>query len=197
MSLGWSLGPILLCYVLGSINMSYLLTRYQKGIDIREIGSGNAGATNVSRVLGRGPALFTFFFDFLKGILAVTLAVFFHGNETLRILCGIAVVAGHNWPLFFQFRGGKGFATTLGLTLSLAPMEALIAAGASVGVILATRYISLGALVYALLFPIVWFVQAAPPLLPFGLYLVIPLLLVVRHRQNIRDLLSRRERKIF
>jgi glycerol-3-phosphate acyltransferase PlsY len=123
----WILLGIIISYLIGSIPTAYLFGRLLKGIDIRKFGSGNVGATNALRVLGKGPGLAVLCLDIFKGFIPVV----FLGNvlasrvpaiplEVLRILLGVGCIAGHNWTLFLKFKGGKGIATTLGVLIGLA-----------------------------------------------------------------------------
>lgn len=123
----WMLLGIAISYLIGSIPTAYIFCRLLKGVDVRSVGSGNVGATNASRVLGKGWGITVLALDILKGFLTV----FFFGNilplkgtylsdEQLRILLGLACISGHNWTIFLNFKGGKGMATTLGVLLGLA-----------------------------------------------------------------------------
>ena len=117
-----SIITIVVGYLLGSISFSYLFGKWFKGIDIRKHGSGNAGATNTLRVLGKGPAILVLLLDALKGVVAVLLGVWAAPGPDdiwIRVLCGLAAIVGHNWPVFFGFRGGKGIATTIGVMATL------------------------------------------------------------------------------
>lgn len=123
----WMLLGIAISYLIGSIPTAYIFCRLLKGVDVRSVGSGNVGATNASRVLGKGWGITVLALDILKGFLTVS----FFGNilplkgtylsdEQLRILLGLACISGHNWTIFLNFKGGKGMATTLGVLLGLA-----------------------------------------------------------------------------
>lgn len=188
--------PILLSYLLGSISFSYLLTRILKGVDIREYGSGNAGATNTLRVLGKGPGILVFVLDALKGMAAVWLGYRFGGgDQVIMMVCGIAAIAGHNWPVFLGFRGGKGIATTVGVTALLVFYAALVAGICAILFIAITRYVSLGSLVFASLIPVImWLMDYSDTLI--WLMLVITAMAILRHKQNIANLIRGNERKI-
>jgi glycerol-3-phosphate acyltransferase PlsY len=188
--------PILVSYLLGSISFSYLITRYLRGIDIREYGSGNAGATNTMRVLGKGPAALVGLLDALKGIAAVGVGYYVSdGDSTVMMVCGIAAIVGHNWPVFFGFRGGKGIATTAGVTAILVLAPGLIAGVIAILFIVITRYVSLGSLIFTSLVPIVMlFMDYSSALI--WLYLLITLMAIIRHKQNIINLYKGQERKI-
>ncbi len=144
---------IVLSYLLGSVSFSLLYGKL-KGIDIRQHGSGNAGATNTLRVLGKGPAILVLLLDVLKGIVAVLIGHWLGGNSSwLPGLCGIAAIAGHNWSVYFHFRGGKGIATAIGVLVSIALLPALYAGIIAILAIVITRYVSLGSLIFVILTP--------------------------------------------
>ncbi|WP_276351671.1 glycerol-3-phosphate 1-O-acyltransferase PlsY [Cohnella caldifontis] len=183
-------------YLLGSVSFSILMAKWLKKIDIRQHGSGNAGATNTLRVLGKGPALAVFLLDIAKGVVAVLLGLWLGDGEAwVPVVCGLAAIVGHNWPIFFHFKGGKGIATTIGALAVLAIGPAAIAGAAAILVIALTRYVSLGSIVFVVLLP---FLLAA-----FGFdssYLwgsaVIAVLAVYRHRRNIAKLIQGTENKL-
>jgi glycerol-3-phosphate acyltransferase PlsY len=190
--------PIVLAYLLGSISFSFLYGKLFKGIDIRKHGSGNAGATNTLRVIGVGPAIAVLLLDAGKGILAVWVGKWLTAGTDLSyipVLAGLAAIAGHNWPVFFQFRGGKGIATTIGVTATICIIPALIAGAVAILLIAATRYVSLGSLAFAVLTPIlVAFIDYSAPI--FWATLVIGLFALIRHRTNIVKLIKGKENKI-
>ncbi|GIO65256.1 glycerol-3-phosphate 1-O-acyltransferase PlsY [Paenibacillus sp. FSL M7-1455] len=191
---------IVLSYLLGSVSFSVVMAKLLKGIDIRQHGSGNAGATNTLRILGKGPAIAVLLLDVLKGIGAIWLGKWLGGgNEWIPALCGLAAIVGHNWPVYFRFRGGKGIATTIGIMATLCFFPALCAGIIAILLIVFTRYVSLGSLVFVALTPI--------SLLVFGLIqgfdwpifwssLVICLFAFWRHRSNIVKIVQGRENKI-
>ena len=122
----WDIPLILCAYLVGSVPFAYLITKAVRGIDIREVGSGNVGATNVGRALGRNWGILVFALDVLKGFLPALAALLSHGcrigESALPLgvaLAGFAAVAGHNWPVFLKFRGGKGMATSCGVFLAV------------------------------------------------------------------------------
>ncbi len=182
-------------YLLGSISPSYLLGKWLKGIDLRDHGSGNVGATNAFRVLGKAPGSLTLFLDVSKGFLSIyPLASFFEshfsipiGPSVYRILMGLAVISGHNWTLFLKFRGGKGVATSLGVFLALAPDATGIVFGIWCLTALLFRRVSLGSLAAALCAPLVLFWLHKPrALILFGLLLAF--VIFYTHRSNIRKI---------
>ncbi|MBO0912348.1 MAG: glycerol-3-phosphate 1-O-acyltransferase PlsY [Acidobacteria bacterium] len=190
------LASALIGYLLGSIPFGYLLVRWFHGADVRATGSGNIGATNVAR---RSPGLgvVTLLFDSLKGALAVWLArAFFPADRTAAFLAAFAAIAGHVFPVWLRFRGGKGVATGLGSFLLLAPKSLLVAIGIFIALVLAFRYVSLGSIVSAGSFPLVAFLlgeERRPR--PLVLLSCGVLLIIVKHRANIRRLLSGGEPK--
>jgi glycerol-3-phosphate acyltransferase PlsY len=183
-------------YLIGSISFSYLIGKKLAGIDIRKHGSGNAGATNTLRVLGKGPAILVLILDALKGIVSMGIASYISGgNAVIEAFAGIFAIIGHNWPVFFQFRGGKGIATTLGVALMLSPKAFLVSVILCVLVIAFTRYVSLGSLVLVTALPIFLLIFTGNLAL-FGVSLLITLFGFVRHYSNIRNLLTGKERKL-
>ena len=191
-------------YLLGSIPFGYLLVRIFRGEDVRQSGSGNIGATNVSR---KSPALgaVTLVLDALKGATAVVLAyvVADHmmaeppGPEQLALGALFAVV-GHIFPVWLKFRGGKGVATGLGAFLLLAPKAVLIAVAIFVAVVVISRYVSLGSIVAVAAFPfLAWLVgQFYVSHIGLALMAVTSLLIIARHHENIRRLLGGTENRL-
>jgi glycerol-3-phosphate acyltransferase PlsY len=187
---------VLISYLLGSVNFSYLAGKLLKGIDIRQHGSGNAGATNTLRILGKGPGISVFVLDILKGVFAVVLAVWFVPDSLfMKILCGIAVVAGHNWPIFFNFKGGKGIATTIGVMITICPIPVIFAGILAIIAIIFTRYVSLGSLIFAAALPFfVWWMHKPAEII--WVSLVIAIFAFYSHRTNIVKLLNGKENKL-
>jgi acyl phosphate:glycerol-3-phosphate acyltransferase len=184
-------------YLLGSIPFGYLLVRIFRGEDVRRSGSGNIGATNVSR---KSPALgaLTLLLDAAKGFFAVQFAVAFSGFSAAdprlhRVMAAASLLAivGHMFPLWLKFRGGKGVATALGAFLRFSPLAVLIAFIIFLVVVLVSRRISLGSVVTAAAFPVViWFLNISRDGLVLGTISVASFLIIARHHQNIRRLLS-------
>jgi glycerol-3-phosphate acyltransferase PlsY len=194
-------GIILFSYLLGSVSFSFLVGKILKGIDIRQHGSGNAGATNTLRVLGVGPGVAVLLLDVVKGIVAVLVARHFSDSELLSVLAGVAAISGHNWPIFFGFRGGKGIATTIGVTATLISLPALYAGIIGLLLIAVTRYVSLGSLVFTLLMPIFLFIPGTQGKYHDVAVVTFAIIICVfawyRHRSNIGKLLNGTENKIF
>ncbi|MCQ6558049.1 glycerol-3-phosphate 1-O-acyltransferase PlsY [Paenibacillus mendelii] len=186
---------ILISYLIGSISFSILIAKWVKGIDIRNHGSGNAGATNTLRILGKGPAIAVFLLDIAKGVAAVMIGSLLASDDWTPVLCGLAAIAGHNWPIWFGFKGGKGIATTVGVIMSLALVPALIAGVIAIISIVITRFVSLGSLIFAALTPVfIWLMDKSMPLLWASL--IICLFAFLRHRSNIVKLLQGNENKL-
>lgn len=191
----WIVG-IAASYLLGSVSFSILTAKWLKKIDIRQHGSGNAGATNTLRVLGKGPALAVFLLDIAKGIAAVLIGWWTGGGEDwIPVICGVAAIVGHNWPVFFRFKGGKGIATTIGVAALLVFLPAALAGVAAIAAIALTRFVSLGSLIFVVLLPvtIALFGYSAPYV--WGA-VAIALLGVIRHRKNIARLFKGTESKL-
>jgi glycerol-3-phosphate acyltransferase PlsY len=188
--------PILVSYLLGSITFSYVVGKWFKGIDIRQHGSGNAGATNTLRVLGVGPAILVLVLDLLKGVLAVWGGKWFAPDDLwVAVVCGLMVVAGHNWPIFFGFKGGKGIATTIGVTATLCFLPTLFAAIIAIVTIALTRYVSLGSLLFAVSLPILlWFMNYSLEI--FLASLAFAIFAIIRHKSNIVKLVHGQENKL-
>ncbi|MCS7462453.1 glycerol-3-phosphate 1-O-acyltransferase PlsY [Paenibacillus doosanensis] len=187
---------IIIAYLLGSISFSYLAGKLLKGIDIREHGSGNAGATNTLRILGVGPAVTVLILDALKGVAGVLIGRWLGGGDVLiEALCGLAAISGHNWPIYFGFRGGKGIATTIGVMITVAPMAVVYAGIVCILAIVLTRYVSLGSLLFTALLPLfIWFMQGPKEI--FWLSLFVFVFAWFRHRGNIVKLVKGQESKI-
>ncbi|TBL79766.1 glycerol-3-phosphate 1-O-acyltransferase PlsY [Paenibacillus thalictri] len=187
---------IIVGYLLGSISFSYLAGRLLKGIDIRNHGSGNAGATNTLRVLGKGPAVVVLLLDAVKGAAAVGIGYAISGGDPLiQVLCGLAAIAGHNWPVYFGFRGGKGIATTIGAMASLAFVPTLIAGIIAIVVIALTKYVSLGSLLLTAVLPFLLYFTGKPMEM-FWFSILLALFAFVRHRSNIVRLVQGNENKL-
>jgi glycerol-3-phosphate acyltransferase PlsY len=181
-------------YLLGNISSAYLFVRHVLHKDIRELGSGNAGATNVNRVLGVWAGLQVFVLDVFKGVLAVLVGGWLAGMSGAMI-SGLAVVAGHDWPVVLNFRGGKGMATMLGVLLILLPQAAWMALLLFVVVVAATRFVSLGSLVVCLMAAPVAVVMEQPLALVL-LFAALGLMGIFQHRANIGRLLKGTESRL-
>lgn len=181
-------------YLLGSTPAAYIVGKL-KGIDITQHGSGNVGATNAFRILGKGAGLVVLVFDCLKGVIGVLLAQHLVGDPWFVILAALVVVTGHNYSLFLKFKGGKGVATGAGIFLVLAPKTVLTAFIVFVIVVAVSKYVSLGSLITAATFPIIMTVIGEPfPVRVLGI--VVALFVIYRHIPNIKRLVAGKENKI-
>jgi acyl phosphate:glycerol-3-phosphate acyltransferase len=184
-------------YLLGSVPFGYLLVRLFRGEDVRNSGSGNIGATNVSR---KSPMLgvFTLLLDALKGAAAVWLAEVFAPSYTMMALAALFAIIGHMFPVWLGLRGGKGVATALGSFAMIAPKAVLIAAGIFIVVVLIFRYISLGSIVAVISFPLFVYEMHAYGNAPtaLGVMILSSLLIVAKHSQNIGRLISGTENRL-
>lgn len=183
-------------YVLGSISFAVLLVRRRTGKDIRQEGSGNAGATNVLRSYGKGLAAAVAAADIAKGAAAVLLARLFTADPRVAAAAGLAAVVGHVFPIFYGFRGGKGVATAVGAFLALTPWAALVCLAVFAAIVAATRYVSLGSVVAMCLLP-----PAAGILFHAPRSIVLAAagaaaLIVVKHFENLKRLARGEERKL-
>jgi acyl phosphate:glycerol-3-phosphate acyltransferase len=187
---------VVIGYLLGSISFSYLAGKLLKGIDIRKHGSGNAGATNTLRVIGKGPAIAVLSLDVLKGIAAVWVGKWLGaGDLWIVVACGLSVIMGHNWPVFFGFKGGKGIATTIGVMATLAFLPSLFAGIIAILAIAITRYVSLGSLIFTALTPVSLLLMHSPPEIVWASVLI-AVFAFYRHKTNIVKLAQRRESKL-
>ncbi len=205
---------IVIAYLLGSVPFGLLIAR-SRNIDLRQVGSGNIGATNVARALGKKWAYLCFVLDCLKGLVPMVLAGFFVDRDNLTavvlftwLAVGCAAVLGHIFSLYLRFTGGKGAATGLGVMLGLYPyytLPGLVTFAVWLVLVLATRYVSLASIAAAALFPIslavaiavfeLWTFAALWPLIVAAT--VMAMLIIARHAENIKRLLEGSESKIF
>ena len=207
---------VILSYLVGSIPTSILISKAVKGIDIREHGSGNAGGTNVFRVLGWKFGVLTIILDALKGAIAVILisrlylgsfpfpnATPFDDFTLVQIIAGIVAVIGHIWTVFAGFKGGKGIATSLGFLIAIITVDMLLALAVFFIVVTFSRYISLGSILAAFSVPLIMVVrenifnveiQGYHTILPFAIFLA--LLVLYTHRANVSRLLKGSENRI-
>jgi len=198
---------VLICYLVGSFPTAIIYGKLTRGIDIRQHGSGNAGATNVFRVLGWKAGVLVLLIDMAKGLVAtlwiykIATGGFIGDPEMVKILAGLSAVFGHIWTVFAGFKGGKGVGTGAGMIIGLVPGAVLVAVVVFVLVVAITRWVSLGSILASLTIPIFLiikrFVLTLPvsnTLLIFGL--LIPALIIFTHRSNIKRLLNGTENKL-
>ncbi len=183
---------MVLIYLIGSIPSGLIIGKGLYGKDLREHGSKNIGATNAYRVLGKMGALLVFLCDLTKGILgAYLLSV----SPTLTVVGGLLAMIGHNWPIFLNFKGGKGVATGLGMVIFMVPSVALLAFSIWAIIVYFTKYVSLGSIVAAAIIPIAMYIWHEPTAyIVFGI--VAALFVIIRHRANIKRLLAGNELKV-
>ena len=182
-------------YILGSIPNGLILGKAIWGVDLRQHGSKNIGATNAWRTIGKAGGISIFALDFLKGAISAYLGLHLGGSELAGVLCGILAIAGHSWSVFLAFKGGKGVATGLGVIAALMPEVTLIVFAVWFAIVYFTGYVSLGSIVGAALVPILT--------LFFGLHteflllgLIAAVFIIYRHKSNIERLLKGTESKI-
>lgn len=192
-------------YLIGSVNFSILISKAISGKDIRESGSGNAGATNMLRTHGKKMGVLTLLLDVLKGIIAIIIAMIVDKNigantGILSYIAGVCVILGHNFPLYFGFKGGKGVATSLGVVLMLDWKVGLIVAVCAIAIMAITRYVSLGSILGGAAYIVVEIVKAIVTknynVIQLVCVVIIGGLLIARHHANIKRLLSGTENKL-
>ncbi len=194
---------VFLSYFMGSIPTAFIAGKWLKGIDIREHGSGNMGATNVFRVLGKGPGIVVLVVDILKGVLGVVLVgqIFQFEEIFTFVVLGIASVCGHNWTVFLKFKGGKGIATSLGVLVGLTIKFAVL--GPVLGFTLLiwiitfalSAYISLASIIAAIALPLIM-VLTHQIFEVVGLGVIFCLFVIFRHKTNIKRLLAGEESQV-
>jgi glycerol-3-phosphate acyltransferase PlsY len=197
-------------YLLGSIPFGYLLVRIFRGEDVRQTGSGNIGATNVARTGSKWLAIATLLLDALKGYVAVAHVFFVAGHHPdelphfgshtvyiLAALAGFLAIVGHMFPLWLRFQGGKGVATSVGAFLGIAPTAVLVSLLAFVAIVALTRYVSLGSIVGAAVFPVTawWLNPETRDGAVMAFIVASALLIIIRHKDNIRRLLAGNENR--
>ncbi|MBV8810284.1 MAG: glycerol-3-phosphate 1-O-acyltransferase PlsY [Acidobacteriaceae bacterium] len=181
--------PTLLAFLIGGLPFGYWCVRMTSGKDIREMGSGNIGATNVHRTMGRKAGLVVLLLDICKGFLAVWLAAAAtHWNVIAVALSIAAVMLGHCYPVFLRFKGGKAVACFIGAFLFVAPLALLAVAALFALIVFLSKYISLGSILGALMFPFVYWLVYHPPSPLLGAAVFAALLIIYRHRANIARL---------
>ena len=209
---------ILTAYLIGSVSSAVIISKIISGEDIRDHGSGNAGATNMLRVHGKVAGIVTLLIDVLKGVLAILLAMLFalilKGIKSdsvfpgcLKYLAGLFVVIGHDFPVFFKFRGGKGVATSLGVILMLNWQIGVTVLIVAILIMALSRYVSLGSIIAAIIYPILLTgyimgargFETAKVESQYAIItgIIMALLLIMKHRSNIKRLLKGNENKLF
>lgn len=203
----WSVLSVLVAYLLGSISFAVIFTKIFVKTDVRESGSGNAGTTNVMRVGGFLPGMLTFLCDALKGFVAcfVGKTVFFHAlaSEEWAVygafICGVACMLGHVFPLFFQFKGGKGIATSVGIFAVCCPIAIIIGLTVFAICVLSTKIVSLSSMIATVTvvsLTMVFNNQNAEFLPQALLALTMGVIVVIKHKENIKKLINGTEKKL-
>jgi glycerol-3-phosphate acyltransferase PlsY len=203
----WTIAALLVSYLLGSIPTAYLFGK-MKGVDIRKVGSGNVGATNAMRALGRGLGITVLLLDILKGFIAVVVLGDYFGSkpifwevQNLRIIIGLCCICGHNWTIFLRFKGGKGIATSFGVLLGLA--LTLPGLGIIIGILvlswlivfLAWRMVSLASIVAGIALPVLVILFRQPVILLI-VSLILCTFVVIRHKSNLQRILQGKESRL-
>jgi glycerol-3-phosphate acyltransferase PlsY len=194
---------IVLAYLIGSIPTAVWVSKRIYGIDIREHGSGNAGATNTFRILGSKAGSAVMLGDMFKGFLAVKLSLFSNYSwdseaiTNLQVILGLAAVLGHIFPIWAEFKGGKGIATLFGMILSIQPLVAVCLVGVFLAILFVTRYVSLSSITASIAFPLmIVFIFRAPELTYRVFAIATACLVVLTHYKNISRLLNGNESKV-
>ncbi len=192
-----AISVVFLSYLIGAVPFGLLFSKILSGVDVRTVGSGNIGATNVLRAAGKKAAVLTLLADGLKGFLPVFIVRSHFNNVTLATLSGAAAILGHNYPVYLKFKGGKGVATGFGVMLAIAPLIGLIALLVWLAAAVIWRYSSLAALIAFASYPLMTFATSSQEDIPYrALSLFVFATIYYRHRDNIKRLLAGTESKI-
>ena len=194
---------LLVAYLIGSVPSAVWIGRTFYDIDVREYGSGNAGATNTFRVLGFKAGIVVLFLDILKGFVAAQVPYFIGGYEVgseqfvnLRLASSVAALMGHIFPVYVGFRGGKGVATMLGILIGVHPQAAAVCAGVFLVMFLTTRYVSLSSMTAGIMFPVVIMVFYSTNTNINLFSLAVAIMVLITHQRNIERLIAREESKV-
>jgi glycerol-3-phosphate acyltransferase PlsY len=192
-------------YFLGSLPFSFWIGKF-KGVDLRKVGSGNVGATNLSRALGPGWGISAFVLDLGKGLLAVILAGYICNLfktsalslSILKIIGGISSIIGHNWSMWLNFKGGKGVATSAGVFLGLAPLSLFFTVVVWLAIFVSFKYVSLASIIASISLPLwMWLGIGGKVALPIIIFsCIVSILIIIRHRSNIKRLIQGKENKM-
>ena len=189
---------LLVSYLLGSFPSGYLYAKNLKGIDLRQVGSGSTGATNVLRNIGKWPALIVFILDVLKGFIAVKIAYFMLTDNIFQVLAGLCAITGHIWPIWLKGRGGKAVATGLGMFIALSWKVGLASIGSFLIVIILTKIVSLSSISAAFFLPIYMLIYIGSFNHPFTIFsFIVTIIVIWKHRSNIDRILKGIEPKII
>jgi glycerol-3-phosphate acyltransferase PlsY len=191
-----SLNFLIVCYFIGSIPFAYIVVKMAKGVDIREYGSGNVGATNAGRILGKWGFITVFLLDMLKGFLPIFfLMTYFHTAVSLIIGAALALIIGHMYTAFLNFQGGKGVATAVGIYLAISPISLIIAAVAFAVTIYFSKMVSLSSIVAAVVLAIAVFFTNLDMQIKI-LTIALAGFVIYKHKDNIKRILDGTESKI-
>ena len=186
-----------LCYLLGSFPTGFLIGKYLKNIDLRKIGSGSTGATNVLRNVGKWPALFVFIIDVLKGFIAVKISYILISESIYEVLAGSLAVSGHIWPIWLKGKGGKAVATGLGIFIALSWQVGLASFGIFLLVLSFSKFVSLSSITASFLLPIFMFLNLGKMDHPYFIFSVLVAVLIIgKHKTNIARIIKGIEPKI-
>ena len=188
---------LLLSYLLGSFPSGFLYAKNLKGIDLRYVGSGSTGATNVLRNIGKWPALIVFILDVLKGFIAVKIAYFFLYDNIFQVLAGLFAITGHIWPIWLKGKGGKAVATGLGMFIALSWKVGLASFGTFLIMISLTKIVSLSSITAAILLPVYMFKYIGTFNDPYTIFsFIVAIIVIYKHRSNINRILKGEEPKL-
>ena len=188
---------LFISYLLGSIPTGFIFGKFLKNIDLREIGSGSTGATNVLRNVGKWPALFVFIIDVLKGFISVELAHIFLKDNYFEVLAGLIAISGHIWPIWLRGKGGKAVATGLGMFLALSLKVGFAALGIFLLILSKFKIVSLASIIAAVFLPFFMYLNLGLFNHPFTLMsFIVSILVIWKHRTNIKRLIKGVEPKI-
>ena len=188
---------LILCYLLGSFPTGFLFGKYLKNIDLRKMGSGSTGATNVLRNVGKWPALFVFIIDVLKGFIAVKISYVFISESIYEVLAGSLAVSGHIWPIWLKGKGGKAVATGLGIFIALSWQVGLASFGIFLLVLSFSKFVSLSSITASFFLPVFMILYLGKMDHPYFIFSVLVAILIIgKHKTNIARIIKGIEPKI-
>ena len=197
MELNLKISILFLCYLLGSFPTGFLFGKYLKNIDLRKMGSGSTGATNVLRNVGKWPALFVFIIDVLKGFIAVKISYILISESIYEVLAGSLAVSGHIWPIWLKGKGGKAVATGLGIFIALSWQVGLASFGIFLLVLSFSKFVSLSSITASFLLPVFMFLNLGKMDHPYFIFSVLVAVLIIgKHKTNIARIIKGIEPKI-
>ena len=197
MGLNLKISILFICYLLGSFPTGFLFGKYLKNIDLRKMGSGSTGATNVLRNVGKWPALFVFIIDVLKGFIAVKISYILISESIYEVLAGSLAVSGHIWPIWLKGKGGKAVATGLGIFIALSWQVGLASFGIFLLVLSFSKFVSLSSITASFLLPIFMLLNLGKMNHPYFIFSVLVAVLIIgKHKTNIARIIKGIEPKI-